>query len=62
MSVCPILDLFHNNLELSAVFVLSMYTVTAKNPTVGNENVLLDCFGAGAGELGKILLRRYVCE
>jgi hypothetical protein len=45
MSVCRLLDLFNKNLELSAAFVLSMCTVTAENPTIGNENVLLDCFG-----------------
>jgi hypothetical protein len=53
MSVCPILDLFHKNLELSAVFVLSVCTVTTENPTVGNENILLDCFWSwGARERG----------
>jgi len=36
-SACPLLDLFRKNLEVSAVFGLSIYTATAGNPTVENE-------------------------
>ena len=44
MSVCPLVDLFQKNLELSAVFGLSMCMATAENPTFQNEYILLGFF------------------
>ena len=62
MSASPLLDLFQKNLEVSAVFGLSMCTATSGNRTVGNDSILLDFFGGGGGIWGKILLGMYVCE
>jgi hypothetical protein len=50
-----LLVLFQKKLEMSVVLGLSMFTATAGNPTVGNENVLLEFFfflggGGGGGE------------
>jgi hypothetical protein len=47
VSASPLLDLFQKNLEPSAVFGLSMCMATAGNPTVGNENALLEFFLGG---------------
>jgi len=47
MSACLLLDPFQLNLEMSVVFVLSIYTATANSCTVGNENVLLGFFVGG---------------
>jgi hypothetical protein len=41
MSACLSLDPFQLYLEMSVVFVLSIYTATANSCTVGNGNVLL---------------------
>jgi hypothetical protein len=41
MSACLLLDPLQLYLEMSVVFVLSIYTATANSCTVGNENVLL---------------------
>ena len=49
MSASPLLDLFQKNLEVSAVFGLSMCTATSGNRTVGNDSILLDFFGGGLG-------------
>ena len=53
MSASLLLDLFQKYLEISAVFDLS----PAENPTIGNENVLLDFFffffDGGGGEIGE---------
>jgi len=49
MSASPLLDLFQKNLEMSAFFGLSMCISTAGNPTVGNDNILLEFFFLGVG-------------
>jgi len=53
MSASPLLDLFQKNFKVSAIFGLSMCISTAGNPTVGDENILLEFFGRGCWDLGK---------
>ena len=50
MSGCLLLDWLQLYLEVSVVFGLSIYTVTANSCTVGNENVLLGFFLVGGGD------------
>jgi len=40
MCACLLLDTFQLYVEMLVVFGLSIYTATANNCTVGNENVL----------------------
>jgi len=47
MSACLLLDPLQLYLEMSVVFVLSIYTATANRLTVGNENGLLGFFLGG---------------
>jgi len=49
MSVVRSLQLY---LEMSVVLGLSICTATTKNFTVGNENVVLGCFGDREGWWG----------
>jgi len=55
MCACLLLDPFKLYLELSVVFVLSIYTANANSRTVGNENVLL-CFFVGGDSNQKVVL------
>jgi len=47
MSACLLYDPFQLYLELSVVFHLSIFTATANDSTVGNENGLLGIFFFG---------------
>jgi len=67
MSACLLLDPLQLHLEMSVVFVLSIYTAMADTWTVGNGNVLLGFFG-GVGRnfnkkigLGIIAEKMKVC-
>ena len=59
MSACLLLDPFQLYLEMSVVFGLSIYMVTANSCTVGNENVL---FFLGGWDSNKKVCVRVIAE